>query len=173
MDPYRPDEWHDFFVAGSGAAAALTGLLFVALSLHIRYIAANPTHRGLARGSLIGLVQALVISMAALVRQPASWAGLEFAFIGAFYLVVVSGYQVLTLRRAHWQVPRRSWFGMAFGSLLAVIGVVGGINLVTRTGPGLYAVAPIIVIIIVWNLRNAWFLLMGVADEYLVDRHAA
>ncbi|HEV2216457.1 MAG TPA: hypothetical protein VGV88_02685, partial [Candidatus Dormibacteraeota bacterium] len=79
MDPYRPDEWHDFFVAGAGAAAALTGLLFVSLSLHIRYIAANPTHRGLARGSLIGLVQALVISLAALVQQPASWAGLEFA----------------------------------------------------------------------------------------------
>ncbi len=30
--------WHDFFVAQVGAAAALTGLLFVALSLNITRI---------------------------------------------------------------------------------------------------------------------------------------
>jgi hypothetical protein len=26
MDPYQPDQWHDFFLATAGAAAALTGL---------------------------------------------------------------------------------------------------------------------------------------------------
>jgi hypothetical protein len=34
-DIYRPEEWHDFFVMLGGAAAVLTGLVFVALSLNL------------------------------------------------------------------------------------------------------------------------------------------
>jgi len=41
MDPYRPEGWHDFFLATAGAAAGLTGLLFVAMSLHMRFIATD------------------------------------------------------------------------------------------------------------------------------------
>lgn len=169
MDAYQPDAWHDFFVASAGAAAALTGLLFVALSLHIRFIAANPMHRNQARGSLIGLVQVLVLSLAALMRQPPSWAGIEQVLIGVFYLIVIGGYQLVTFRRAHWRIPRVSLIRSSYGYLLAIVGIVGGVNVYTRSGPGLYAIAFIVAVIIVWNLRNAWFLLMGVADEYLVE----
>ena len=169
MDPYQPDAWHDFFVASAGAAAALTGLLFVALSLHIRFIASNRVHRNQARGSLIGLVQVLVISLAILMRQPAEWAGIEQALIGVFYLVVIGGYQLISLRRAKWQIARISLVRSSYGYLLAVVGTFAGLSIYTRVGPGLYAVAFIVAAIIVWNLRNAWFLLMGVADEYLVE----
>ena len=169
MDPYQPDAWHDFFVASAGAAAALTGLLFVSLSLHIRQIAGNTIHRNQARGSLIGLVQVLVISLATLMRQPAAWAGAEQALIGLFYLVVIGGYQVISLSRARWQIARISIVRSSYGYLLALVGIFAGVSIYTRVGPGLYATAFIVAVIIVWNLRNAWFLLMGVADEYLVE----
>jgi hypothetical protein len=32
---YQPEQWHDFFVMVGGAAAALAGLVFVALSLNL------------------------------------------------------------------------------------------------------------------------------------------
>jgi modulator of FtsH protease len=169
MDPYSPEAWHDFFIASAGAAAALTGLLFVALSLHIRYIAVNPLHRNQARGSLIGLVQVLVISLAVLVRQPASWAGIELALIGALYIVVIGGYQFASLFRANWKVPRVTLIRSSYGYLLALGGFISGLNIYARNGPGLYVTAFICVAIVVWNLRNAWALLMGVADEYLVE----
>ena len=35
---YVTDEWHDFFLAQVGAAAALLGLLFVALSINLQRI---------------------------------------------------------------------------------------------------------------------------------------
>ena len=46
---YNPADWHDFFVMTGGAAAALAGLLFLAMSLHAREIIANPS--GSAEGS--------------------------------------------------------------------------------------------------------------------------
>ena len=38
-------------------------------------------------------------------------------------------------------------------------------GLVFRAGPGLYAISFIAIVIVVWNLWDAWVLLMGVADE--------
>ena len=38
VDMYRPDQWHDFFVMVGGGSAALTGLVFVALSLNLESI---------------------------------------------------------------------------------------------------------------------------------------
>ena len=169
MDPYQPESWHDFFVASAGAAAALTGLLFVALSLHIRYIAANPIHRNQARGGLIGLVQVLVLSLVVLIRQPAPWAGVEVAFTSVFYIVVVGGYQVAGVRRARWKIGRASLIRSGLGYLLAIAGLIGGLSVYFDSGPGLYVVAAIVVAIVLWSLRNAWFLLMGVADEYLSE----
>ncbi len=42
MRAYEPAEWADFGVAVAGAAAALAGLLFVAVSLNLRDILALP-----------------------------------------------------------------------------------------------------------------------------------
>ena len=38
MDGYRPEAWHDLAVASVGASAALTGLLFVAVSINLNRI---------------------------------------------------------------------------------------------------------------------------------------
>jgi len=50
VDIYRPEQWHDFFVMVGGGAAALTGLVFVALSLNLESIAKDATHRYRANG---------------------------------------------------------------------------------------------------------------------------
>ena len=137
LDPYDPETWHDFFLASAGAAAALTGLLFIGLSLHVRYIASSSRHRNMARGSLIGLVLVLVISLVALLPQAESWAGGELVVVNLFYIVAVG----------------------------AAAGMFGGIGLYFHFGGGLYVVALQVVAIVIWNLQNAWLLLMGVADE--------
>src|SRR5215472_16623795 len=55
MDPYRPEQWHDFFLMVRGGAAALTGLVVVAMSLHLEVIAGDPVLRHRARSILTGL----------------------------------------------------------------------------------------------------------------------
>src|SRR6266581_765007 len=61
LDVFRPDQWHDFFIMVGGGAAALTGLVFVAMSLNVAVIAQDPTHRYRAIGTLTGFTAAFVI----------------------------------------------------------------------------------------------------------------
>src|SRR5260221_2314139 len=75
--------WHDFNVSVVTASAALLGLLFVALSIHIRTLMAtrNAELRAVARTVFLGYVIALGIGFLALVPQG----------LGSF------GYEVLAL----------------------------------------------------------------------------
>jgi hypothetical protein len=52
MDPYRPDQWHDFFVMVGGGSAALTGLVVVAMSIHLDVISSDAVWRHRARSIL-------------------------------------------------------------------------------------------------------------------------
>ena len=55
VDVYRAAQWHDFFVMVGTGAAALTGLVFVAMSLNVAAITQDATHRYRAVGNLTGL----------------------------------------------------------------------------------------------------------------------
>ena len=171
MDPSRPEGWHDFFIASAGAAAALTGLLFVALSLHMRYIATDPYFRNLARGSLVGLVSVLVISLIVLVNQPASWAGIELALVAGLFLIGEGGYAVVSHRRFSGGQARATLIRSCVGALLALVGLVGGLTIAFQAGQGLYAIAFITIVVTVWNLLNAWILLIGVTDEEIAHQN--
>lgn len=63
---YNPDLWHDLFVMVGGAAAALAGLIFVAVSLNHEHILAAPVLPPLAAQTLsvlIGLVLLCAIGL--------------------------------------------------------------------------------------------------------------
>ena len=164
VDPYQPQLWHDFFLAIAGAAAALAGLLFVAMSLHLRYIATEPVYRDTARGSLIGLVLALVLSLLVLLPQPAPWLAFETGFAALAYLAGFGAYQLITMRRGV-RIPTESVLRSIGAYALTVVGLASALGQVFRLGPGLYVLAVIVVTIVVWSLWNAWVLVMGVADE--------
>src|SRR5439155_3144034 len=63
--------WHDFNVALVTAAAGLLGLLFVALSIHVRTLTArrNAELRSIARSIFLGYVVSLGIGFLALMPQ--------------------------------------------------------------------------------------------------------
>src|SRR3979490_2572987 len=52
--------WHDYFLMVGGGAAALTGLVFVAMSIHLDQIALNAAHRHRARTVLTGLTAVFI-----------------------------------------------------------------------------------------------------------------
>src|SRR5262249_43724142 len=55
VEPYSPERWHDFFLMVGGGAAALTGLVVVAMSLHLDVIVGDPALRHRGRSILTGL----------------------------------------------------------------------------------------------------------------------
>src|SRR3954465_13289731 len=65
-DIYRPEEWHDFFVMVGGAAAVLTGLVFVALSLNLDVLLRDVMHRSRSIGTLTNFSGIFAISAVAL-----------------------------------------------------------------------------------------------------------
>ncbi len=52
--------WRDYFVMVGGGAAALTGLVFVAMTLHLDDITNDPVHRHRARTILAGLTAVFI-----------------------------------------------------------------------------------------------------------------
>ena len=79
--------WSDFATIAGTASGALTGLLFVAVSLNRERIAANPALRSQAGQTLVLFLLPLIVSIVLVVPGTPRWVlGLELAAVG-----VVSG----------------------------------------------------------------------------------
>jgi hypothetical protein len=156
-----PSEWHDFFVGSMGASAALTGLLFVAISINLEQILKYPNLPGRAAGSLGVLVCALVAAACGLVPHQSHVAlGAEIALAGA--IVTVQAVWV-TLRNQtagdtySWRIERLVTLLLP-GSLF----LVGGLSLMAGGGGGLYWVFAATALAFVVSAVNAWVLLVEV-----------
>lgn len=161
MASYSAVPWHDFFVGTIGASAALTGLLFVAISINLEDILKYPQLPSRALGTLGILVSALVVSGFALAPgQSYRVLGIEIAVTG---LVVA----VPTLWAAHRkEAPDepRAWVVEHLVTLLlpSIVFTVGGVSLAARTGGGLYWVMAGILSAFVSAAVNGWVLLVEI-----------
>src|SRR5260370_24678883 len=66
---YDAAAWHDYFLMVGGGAAALTGLVFVAMSIHLDQIALNAAHRHRARTVLTALTAVFIRSALVLMAK--------------------------------------------------------------------------------------------------------
>ena len=158
---YRPEAWHDLYVMVGGAAAGLTGLIFVAVSLHLREVLRNPWHRGTAGSSLLALMSVVLISGVLLApAQPLPLAGLEITLIAAaspIYGCAALFHLPSARRRA---ALARILAGLA-GGLLAV---AAGLSLAVQAGGGLWLLLPAASVALGSSVLNAWRLMVDVAE---------
>src|ERR1700685_3045804 len=97
---YDPETWHDFFIAAAGATAALSGLIFVAVSINLRDILAEEKKIGssyLTGRALESLVALLIVLGISLVGLDPS---LDRAAFAAVLLVSAAGAAVSPARSA-------------------------------------------------------------------------
>jgi len=152
--------WHDFFVGTIGAAAALTGLLFVAISINLDQVLKYAGLPGRAAGTLGMLVSALVVSGFGLAPgQSTRTLGIEVAAVG-----LVGAAQAVWVSRGGEPGERRSWRIEHLTTLLlpGVALIVGGASLIAARGGGLYWVLGAVLLAFVSAAVNAWVLLVEI-----------
>lgn len=160
---YSASAWTDFAVAVAGAAAALSGLLFVAVSINLSRILAFPNLPARAGQTLIMLVTPLVVALLVLIPdQPRHVLGAEL-LAGAALLVPALAW----LNRPSTRSVEEAWASYVVSRTAPAVLVVGflataGISLLAMAGGGLYWIAPAVVIAIVAGLGNAWVLLVEI-----------
>jgi hypothetical protein len=164
---YNPGDWHDFFVMTGGAAAALTGLLFVAMSLHAREIMANVYFRNRAVGTLTSLTSQLLISGSVLIPGQPVWllgAQVEAAalFFLAFIIRQIQTRGPVAPRVASTLTHRLMEFGG--GTIWIVLFNAAGISLLLRAGGGFYLLAAVMFFMFAWNIYLAWILITEVSE---------
>jgi len=161
------DPWRDFFVMTGGAAAALTGLLFVAMSIHLREIAEDTTRRLRARVTLQGLVVALVVSgLALLPGQDVRVFGLELLVITVATVVVgfVQAREMMRAARGRDSRPMPGYrVRLIVNHSLSLLGVAVSLLLVLGEVGALYALAGVHLLLISYMVYNSWGLLLLVS----------
>jgi len=159
---FRPGQWSDFFLLVGTGAVTLTGLVFVAMSLNLKVIAFDATHRNRAINTLTGL--ALVFMRCAIVLMGAQ----NHHSIGA-ELFLVAGFSLAVFVRGYAKA-------ITLGSGLRLSRIVGGslVHLAEMFGAalfyfghlaGLYIAAIAIVSNTCYMITAAWLLVVGAFDQ--------
>jgi hypothetical protein len=164
-DIYQPAEWHDFFVVTGGGAAALAGLVFVAMSINLNVVAQNATHRLRAINMLTGFIAAFIICALALMG------GQSHRAVGAEWLVLAT---VAAVSYAHNYVQAARVGGskadlrpdrLAGGGACYVAQIVGAVLLILGHVAGLYVAAVGLILLFAFMISGAWLLLVAVHED--------
>ncbi len=153
--------WENFCVAQVGASAALTGLLFVAVSINLSRILQIPHLPGRAAEALVVLLAVLGVSSLGLVPHTSRRTlGIELLAVWAVACAGIARTQVQDVRRGG---PHAYWTSRVMTThvpLLAFLG--GGVSLLAGTGGGLYWVLGGTLACFAASTLNAWVLLVEI-----------
>jgi len=156
MSPYNPQAWHELYSMLGGALAALTGLLFVAVSIHITDIKKIPHWRIRAFGNTFALIGLLIEASCVLMPQGRITLGQEIVAVNLFLLFFVPVRAFVVLSRFKTKMPR---LRLICGMIVWTLGAVGGASLIAGIGGGMYLVTISCLSLIWLGVLNAWSLM--------------
>jgi len=158
------EQWDNFFLMVGGGAAALTGLIFVAMSINPEVIIRNSTHKNRAINMLSGFSAIFMACSFALIgRQYIGALGLEWLVLWLIATVIfIRGYVVaigLGMSSIGLTMPR-----LLGGTMCYLARVLGAILLILGHPEGLYIAAIASIVLFAFLISGAWLLIIGVYD---------
>ncbi len=162
MTDYDPAGWHDFCTSFAGAAGALLGLVFVAVSLNLDAILADKELPRRAIETLIFFAYPLAGSL--LIEVP----GLSDTGLAIGQGILAAGLLGLALNDLpRWHRERAdplSWrlSHLAPGEVVAVLAAIGAVATGTTSIGGLYWLAGAMAVATTAGLVNSWVLLVEI-----------
>jgi hypothetical protein len=151
--------WHDYFLMVGGGAAALTGLVFVAMTLHVDQIANHPLHRHRARTILTGLTA--VFLRCGLVLM----AGQSDQAVAVELIVILTGVEMILLSSFSAAAPAATTGALlrSIGSFICLLTEqAGAVVVFFGSSWGFYVVGVGMMLSFIFMVSGAWLLLVGV-----------
>jgi hypothetical protein len=163
MRGYDLADWEPFFSAIIAAAASLTGLLFVAVSINLdRILKGGKFLPSRAAETLAILLLVVASSGLTLIPQGTRLVGVEILIVAVPTLAITVWTQIAHRRRNRndpvlWTISR-----MTSTAVATVPCTVAGLSLTAGWGGGLYWLAPTALLGIGGAVYNAWVLLVEI-----------
>jgi hypothetical protein len=163
LEPYSIAQWNTLLAVQASAAATLTGLVFVAVSINLNRIMVFPGLPGRAGESILEFLNVFFVSIVALVpQQPAKLLAIEILLIGltSWIAQMVVQRRYLRVRTGHpW-----SWFiyRAVLTQLATLPFCVAAILLLLGISGGIYWLVPGFIFSFVGGIVGAWVLLVEV-----------
>lgn len=158
---YLPEMWHDFGVTVGGLAGALTGLLFVAVSIKSDTLAKSRSLSSRAAQTLVLFMTTALAAIVLVAPQPRDALGAEL-----IALAVVSGAVLYVLDRRGGHDPisgvARYIERASPNAVTSVFFGVAGLTFLVSAGGGLYWLIPAAVAGLAGGVINAWLFLVRV-----------
>ncbi|MBS1626706.1 MAG: hypothetical protein JSR09_02775 [Bacteroidetes bacterium] len=156
-------EWNDFFVAVTGASAALTGLIFVGISISLTKILSIKGLPDRALLSLLLLLNVLIISILFLVPQQTTKAvGTEILIFGIIVWAAILKLDLRIYKHKQKRYKLSYAFYFIIDHLATLPFIIAGFALISNCTNALYWVLPAIIFSIIKAVLDGWVLLVEI-----------
>jgi hypothetical protein len=158
---YDPSQWNDFFVLVGTGSATLAGLVFVALTINLRGVVRDATHRYRAINMLSGFVAAFIVSAFALMgHQTHRTLGIEWLAVALVAGAINTNGYVQAFRQEG-SLYALSPFRMVGGSACYLGQVIGALMLYFGARAGIYVSATALLANFYFLVSGSWLLILG------------